>query len=206
MRTNGSRVEQVPKVGMEPLRRAALVEATIAAIGEAGSLDVTVSQIARRAGMSSALAHHYFGSKDQIMLAAMRHILSSYGRRVKAELSEAETPRERLNAIIAASFDEDEFAPEVVSSWLTFYVQSQNTEGARRLLRVYTRRLHSNLVHELKQLTNPARAQSIAAGLAALIDGVYIRQALRENPLDRFQTMGLVWDYLDTKLGTAKAP
>ena len=191
---------------MEPLRRAALVEATIAAIGEAGSLDVTVSQIARRAGMSSALAHHYFGSKDQIMLAAMRHILSSYGRRVKTELSEARTPRERLNAIIAASFDEDEFAPEVVSSWLTFYVQSQNSDGARRLLRVYTRRLHSNLVHELKQLTNPARAQSIAAGLAALIDGVYIRQALRENPLDRFQTMGLVWDYLDTKLGTPGAP
>ena len=48
----------MPKVGMEPIRRAALVEATIAAIGEAGSLEVTVSQIAKRAGMSSALAHH----------------------------------------------------------------------------------------------------------------------------------------------------
>jgi len=43
---------------MEPIRRAALVEATITEIGVQGNLDVTVSQIARRAGMSSALAHH----------------------------------------------------------------------------------------------------------------------------------------------------
>ncbi len=190
----------MPKVGMEPLRRSALVEAAIAEIGAKGSLEVTVSQIARRAGVSSGLAHHYFGSKEQIFLAAMRHILSTFGARTRSELAEARTPRERLNAIIAASFDEEEFAPEVISSWLSFYVQAQNTEGAKRLLRVYTKRLHSNLVYNLRQLTNDANAHLIAAGLAALIDGLYIRQALRENPLDRFQTMGLVWDYLDLKL------
>ena len=65
----------MPKVGMEPIRRSALVKATIAEIGAAGNLDVTVGQIAKRAGMSTTLAHHYFGGKDQIFLAAMRHIL-----------------------------------------------------------------------------------------------------------------------------------
>jgi TetR/AcrR family transcriptional repressor of bet genes len=56
-----------------------LVKATIAEIGAAGSLDVTVARIAKRAGMSSALAHHYFGGKDQILVAAMRHILTLFG-------------------------------------------------------------------------------------------------------------------------------
>ena len=56
----------MPKVGVEPIRKAALVNATIAEVGRAGSLDVTVSQIAKRAGMSSALAHHYFGAKDEL--------------------------------------------------------------------------------------------------------------------------------------------
>ena len=56
----------MPRVGMEPIRREALVKATIAEIGQAGSLDVTVAQIARRAGMSSALAHHYFGGKEDM--------------------------------------------------------------------------------------------------------------------------------------------
>ena len=49
----------MPKLGMEPIRRAALVKATIAEVGAAASLDVTVSQIAKRAGMSSARARHY---------------------------------------------------------------------------------------------------------------------------------------------------
>ena len=66
----------MPKVGMEPLRRKALIDATISAIGERGSLDVTMSEIAGRAGVSSALAHHYFGAKDELLLATMRHILA----------------------------------------------------------------------------------------------------------------------------------
>ena len=46
----------MPKLGMEPIRKAALVKATITEIGRAGSLDVTVSQIAKRAGMSTVAA------------------------------------------------------------------------------------------------------------------------------------------------------
>ena len=189
---------------MEPIRKAALIEATIAEIGAAGSLDVTVSQIAKRAEVSSALAHHYFGSKENLFQAAMEAILASFAKRALAELSAAVTPRERLNAIIAASFDADEFAPEVISSWLTFYVQAQHATAAKRLLRIYTHRLHSNLVYNLKRLTNAANANVIAAGVAALIDGLYIRQSLRENPLDRYQSMGLVWDYLDLKLANSE--
>jgi TetR/AcrR family transcriptional repressor of bet genes len=64
--------------------RARLVQATIHEIGAAGSLDVTVGQIAKRAGVSPALAFHYFGGKDRLFLAAMRAILSVYGARCAA--------------------------------------------------------------------------------------------------------------------------
>ncbi|MCB2093361.1 MAG: TetR family transcriptional regulator [Rhodobacteraceae bacterium] len=57
---------------MDPIRRAAPARVTIAEIGRAGSLDVTVSQIARRAATSPLLVHHYFGSKEQIFMGAMR--------------------------------------------------------------------------------------------------------------------------------------
>ena len=90
---------------MEPLRRRALIEATIAEVGAAGSLDVTVGQIARRAGMSSGLAHHYFGGKDQIFLAAMREILSRLKERVVANTGAAASPRARLHAIVAANLE-----------------------------------------------------------------------------------------------------
>ncbi len=189
----------MPKLGMEPIRRSALVEATIVEIGRAGSLDVTVSQIAKRAGMSSALAHHYFGGKDQIFIAAMRHILSVYGAQVRAALSVTDGPRARLEAIIRASFEAGHFRSEVISAWMNFYVQAQNSDEARRLLSVYQKRLLSNLVHELRPLIGE-KAPDMAANIAALIDGLYIRHALRDSVPDGQAASMRVLNCLDMML------
>ncbi|GAA6174717.1 choline-binding transcriptional repressor BetI [Sulfitobacter pacificus] len=169
----------MPKVGMEPIRRSALVQATIAEIGAAHSLDVTVGQIAKRAGMSTALAHHYFGGKDQIFLAAMRHILAEYGEEVRARLAEARSPRDRAAAIVIASFDETCFDPATVNAWMTLYAAAPTNAGTRRLLRLYQRRLRSNLRHALRPLSINAEAD--AETMAALIDGLYLRAALSES-------------------------
>jgi len=166
----------MPKVGMEPIRRAALVRATIAEIGEAGSLDVTVSRIAKRAGMSSALAHHYFGGKDQIFEAAMRQILRDYSAEVRLALAGAHDPASRARAIIRANFAQSCFDPAAVSAWMTFYVQAQTNPQALRLLRTYQRRLRSNLIHALRPIC--AAPEAVADTVAALIDGLYIRAAL----------------------------
>lgn len=167
----------MPKIGMEPIRREALVKATIAEIGAAGSLDVTVSQIARRAGMSSALAHHYFGGKDQIFLAAMRRILSDFGAEARAELRRAAI-RDRAAAIIHACFAPSCFTPEAISAWMTFYVMAQTNDDALRLWKIYQRRLRSNLIHALRPISNDP--DTAANTLAALIDGLYIRTALND--------------------------
>lgn len=166
----------MPKLGMEPIRREALVKATIVEVGAAASLDVTVSQIARRAGMSSALAHHYFGGKDQIFLAAMRHILTEYAMEVRGELAGATTPAARVRAIIRANFADTCFAAPTVNAWMIFYVQAQTNPEAARLLRIYHARLRSNLTHALRPLCDDAPA--VAAIIAAQIDGLYIRSAL----------------------------
>ncbi|MGJ5619743.1 choline-binding transcriptional repressor BetI [Sulfitobacter sp. MF3-043] len=169
----------MPKVGMEPIRRSALVKATIAEIGAAHSLDVTVGQIAKRAGMSTALAHHYFGGKDQIFLAAMRHILVEYGAEVRARLTQARGQRARAQAIIIASFDETCFAPDTVNAWMTLYAASRTNKDTKRLLRLYQRRLRSNLTHALRGLS--AHPIADADTLAALIDGLYLRAALSDR-------------------------
>ncbi|MGR3376973.1 transcriptional regulator BetI [Salipiger abyssi] len=165
----------MPRTGQEPKRRAALLAATVEEVGRAGSLDVTVGQIARRAGMSPALAHHYFGGKADIFLAAMRQILTDYGAEVRAALKAA-PEGQRLDALIAANFSESCFAPATVSAWLNFYVLARRDAQAARLLRVYQARLHSNLVHALWPCA--ADAQLAARRIAALIDGVYLRAAL----------------------------
>ena len=169
----------MPKLGMEPIRRDALVKATIAEIGAAQSLDVTVGQIARRAGMSSALAHHYFGGTDQIFLAAMRYILTEYSAEVRRELRLAKSPLKRAEAIVRASFDESCFDPATVSAWMTLYASSRTSTETYRLLVVYQGRLRSNLTHALRPIsTDPA---GDAETIAALIDGLYLRAALSDG-------------------------
>ena len=169
----------MPKLGMEPIRRSALVKATIAEIGEAQSLDVTVSQIAKRAGMSSALAHHYFGGKNQIFLAAMRHILSEYAAGVRERLATARTPHDRAAAIIVASFDDTGFHPGTISAWMTLYAHARTNPETRRLLTAYQSRLRSNLTHALRPIS--PQPEGDADTLAALIDGLYLRAALSDD-------------------------
>jgi TetR/AcrR family transcriptional regulator, transcriptional repressor of bet genes len=54
--------------------------------------------------MSTALAHHYFGSKEAMFLAAMRHVLTLYGAEVRGALHLADGPEARLRAILRVSF------------------------------------------------------------------------------------------------------
>jgi len=188
---------------MEPIRRRALIDAAIQAIHERGSLDVTVSQIAKRAGVSAALAHHYFGSKDRLIVSTMRHLLTELGRDVNEQLRAAATARARITAIIRANFSAEQFEAATVSAWLVFYVRAQSSDEAGRLLRIYARRLHSNLAHALTALVDRDTAHRVAEGAAALIDGLYIRRALKNGSPDPASAIAVVEDYIDGNLKLA---
>ena len=189
----------MPKLGMEPIRRDALIKAAIVEIGKTGSLDVTVSRIAKRAGMSSALAHHYFGSKDQMFLAAMRHVLSVYGAEIRGALVAAESPQGRLRALVRVSFTGSNFRREVVAAWLNFYVMAQRNQEAARLLRIYQARLRSNLRFALRPLAF-ARAGALAEGAAAMIDGVYLHEALGTGEPDGARAAQHVQDWIEAAI------
>ncbi|GAA0591772.1 choline-binding transcriptional repressor BetI [Paenochrobactrum glaciei] len=193
----------MPKIGMEQQRKSDLISAAIRTIGERGSLDVTVAQIAKQAGVSSALAHHYFGSKEHLILETMRHLLRELHELSAQGLRQAKTPRARLSAIIEVNFSPSQFSPSTIAAWLTFYVHAQRSDDMRRLLNIYASRLHSNLMHDLTALTSRDQARHIAKGAGALIDGLYIRHALGTNKSDAERattaTM-LVEDYISSQL------
>ncbi len=185
---------------MEAIRREALVQAAIAEVGQVGMVEVTVARIAKRAGVSPALAHHYFGSKEKILFAAMRRILDEFGTSVKARYRDAVTPQQRLEAIVQACFGPDQFDPAVVAAWLAFYVQAQRKGDASRLLAIYEARLRSNLVYALRQLVSVGAARRIATGLGSLIDGFYLRAALKDFGMSRGAAVDMTLEYLELTL------
>lgn len=193
----------MPKVGMEPVRRKALVDATLRAVGDHGSLAVPMAEIARHAGVSPALAHHYFGSKEQLVIETIRSLLRQLRADAVAALREAPTPRERLSAVIRVNFQAHQFAPETVAAWLAFYSEAQRSEAVRRLLVVYARRLNSNLLASLRQLCPAGDAARIADGAAAMIDGLYLRQGLKSAPVSIESSIALTEGYLNAQLAGA---
>ncbi|MBA4490467.1 transcriptional regulator BetI [Paracoccus sp. S1E-3] len=168
------------KRARQTTRKSELINAAIQTIARSGTLDVTVADIARQAGMSPALAHHYFGSKDQMFLSAMREILRRYGVTVREALAVADGPRARLLAVLDSSLGPQHFDVETIAAWLNFYALAQQNAEAARLLRIYHHRLRSNLLAGLRPLIG-ARAERAADTLGALIDGVYLRRALEEG-------------------------
>ena len=185
---------------MAEARRRALIGAALREISDHGSLEVTVAQIAGRAGVSPALAHHYFGGKDDLILATMGHLLAEFRAGLVPALAAAETPRQRLSAVVRASFGPEQFHRATVTAWLTFYAWALSSPGAARLLRVYRHRLRSNLLHALRRLVPAPEAARIAEGAGALIDGVYLREALKGSPTHPAAATAIVETYLDREL------
>ena len=57
------------------IRNEELIEATIVAVHKRGYSVVTMAEIAQEAGASAASINYYFGSKEGLMQATMRHLL-----------------------------------------------------------------------------------------------------------------------------------
>lgn len=194
----------MPKLGMGPIRRRQLIDAAIASIHEFGLADATVARIAAKAGVSQGIIHHYFTGKDELLHATMRQLLADLRADVVSRFATAKGPRERLDAVIHACFGDVQFSPEVIAAWLGLYGSASHSPALQSILVLYHRRLRSNLCHELRQLVPAGDAARIAEGVAAMIDGLWVRHALTGGVQDPEIPRGLTRDYLTASLALAR--
>jgi TetR/AcrR family transcriptional repressor of bet genes len=171
----------MPKLGMKPVRRRQLIDAAIASIHEFGLADATVARIAAKAGVSPGIVHHYFTDKDDLLFATMRRMLAELRADLLSRLACASTPAQRLDAVIEASFAPAQFTPDVMAAWLALYGNAGQSPKLARIVRLYHRRLRSMLVGPLRELARAPEADALAEGIAAMIDGLYLRCALAGN-------------------------
>lgn len=164
----------------EEARRTQLVEVTIDSLAQVGYVGTTLAQIARRAGVSAGLVAHYFGEKDGLLEAAFRTLARSLAVRMRARLALAHTPRERVQAVIDINLAPEEFDRRTGTAWLAFWGQVLHVQGLKRVQTAYQRRMLSNLRSDLRQMIPAEEARSLAAMIAAMIDGVWLRAALSQ--------------------------
>ncbi|OKL43143.1 transcriptional regulator BetI [Pseudovibrio exalbescens] len=186
-------------------RKSSIIDATIFVIHDRGYSEATMAQIAKRAGVSTGLPHHYFGSKALLLNATMVKLLKDLSVQTRAQMKGLSHPEERVKAIVAASFSQEQFRPEVISAWLAFYVQARTEQATRRLLRIYHSRLISNLVHEFSGLAPRPEAIRSARSTAALIDGLWLQMALAGDNPSPSQAMEIALHHVDLTVKAEKA-
>jgi len=185
----------------EEARRVQLVEVTIDSLAEVGYVGTTLAVIARRAGVSAGLVAHYFGDKDTLLSAAFRTLARSLAARMRARLALAHTPRARVQAVIDTNLAPEEFDRRSGTAWLAFWGQVLHVEGLMRVQTAYQRRMLSNLRSDLRKLLPAAEAKSLAAMIAAMIDGVYLRAALSDwREADSASARALLTAFVDERL------
>ncbi|WP_280188946.1 transcriptional regulator BetI [Delftia sp. PS-11] len=195
----------MPKIGMQPIRRSQLIHATLQAIDQVGMADASIAYIAQLAGVSNGIISHYFKDKNGLLEATMRHVMQALANAVRerrAALADP-GPRAHLRAIIEGNFDGSQVNGPAIKTWLAFWAASMHHPALRRLQRANDRRLYSNLCCELRKELDLEAARTAARGLAALIDGLWLRSAL-SGDTDTRQSLRIACDYLDLLLAQAR--
>lgn len=203
-----------PMLAFEAARRRHLMEATIETLAEVGFRAASLSEIARRANVSTGLFAHYFGDKDGLLEATLRFMAARLAKETATRLATSKTRRERLYAVCDAALADEEFDRRTSAVWLAFWGQMAHSKRYQRVQRVYQRRMITNLRHGLRGMVSPGDVALTATMIAAMIDGLWLRSqvaidARGETDRDGAAVRAVVHAFIDgllTGSGTETAP
>lgn len=191
----------------EEARRRHLIQATIETLGDVGFRAASLSEIARRAKVSTGLFAHYFGDKDGLLEATLRFMAASLTRATAEGLRKAATRRDRLFAVSDAALSDDQFESRTSAVWLAFWGQLTHSERYKRVQRIYQRRMTANLRHGLKGMVAPDCVPAYATMIAAMIDGLWLRSHIGDGAIgsDGASARALVRSFIDGLLAAPTA-
>lgn len=195
------------RVKPEHVRREEIVNAAYDVIFEVGLSNTTMAQIAKKAQLSVGIVSHYFGDKQGLINACMLEMLNVLRRKTaqyKAEVNELQ-PENMIKAIIDSNFDISQVNQRAMRIWLDFWSASMHMPELSRLQRINDQRLYSNLKFHFLELMPKDQASIAARGLAALIDGLWLRGSLSgDTEFDSVLARTIAYDYVETQLRLVK--
>jgi AcrR family transcriptional regulator len=159
-----------------------IVEAMRVSVAERGIAGATFDVVAREAGVSRGLLHYYFATKERLVVEVVRHECDLRIDRLEQAVGGAESAEAVLAALVR-SFED--FLGQGLTSAVMYYelitLAQRNEEIASELAEL-GRRLRSHMADVLRAKNQAgvielrADAESIAAFLFALADGITLRR------------------------------
>jgi TetR/AcrR family transcriptional repressor of bet genes len=170
----------MPKVVDHAARRAELVDAAWRVIAAEGLEAATVRRIAQAAGCTTGLVTHYFESKDDMLVAALREVHTRAGQRMIRHVGGADIAAVLLEVVLdALPMDQDRQLEWMV--WLAFWGRAATDERLRQeQQRRYAewRGLLGKLIRRARPADTAAERRTAVDLIAGAIDGLGIQATL----------------------------
>ena len=174
--------EPAPATESNEARRIQMLRAATELICERGFSETRISDVAKRAGVSSALVIYYFGTRDRLLVDALRFSEEAFYEAAEAMLAEVASVRERISLLIDWTCipSRDGEIPGAWGLWFDLWVQAfrhEEVKAGRVERDARWRRMIADAI-ESDDLHGRVDPSMFALEFAALLDGLSIQVAL----------------------------
>ena len=121
-------------------RKHAILDAACRVIAQAGAARLRVADVAREAGVSTALVHYYFPARADVIEQAFAHADELADAVAEADLREIGTGRGRVERLFATWAGDDPAIRANWAVWNEMWQYGAHNEGARALVESSHRR------------------------------------------------------------------
>ena len=159
-------------------RRRQIVIAALEEIRAQAVADVQLAAIAARAGLRASHVLYYFGSRDEVRVAAVAHAEDELAEGRRERLRAIADPRERLAAYVDAYLPDDRHDP-VWKLWIEGWLRSPSHAQFAAMGQVADRGWLTDLVDCLEHVTAsggalPEPARAFARRFLFYLDGLAV--------------------------------
>ena len=180
--------EPAPATENNEARRVQMLRAAAELVCERGFSETRISDVAKRAGVSSALVIYYFGTRDRLLVDALRYSEESGYEAAQRMLAEIPSLHERLSLLIKWTCvpEAENEIPGAWGLWFDLWAQAfrhDEVKAGRVELDARWRRMIADAV-ESADLDTEVDARMFALEFSALLDGLSIQVALEDPEVD----------------------
>jgi AcrR family transcriptional regulator len=187
-----------------------ILEAACDLIAADGIDEVRIARVARRAGASTALVHHYFSTREELLEQALIHSFEQAGdERFGEQVADEETATQALARGIGECLplpggQEREWVLWV-ELWLRAVREPELRPVAARLYERYRRWMAALIQAGVKsgEFRSGIDVERVADVAMALLDGAGVRALIRDPEMGVEEARALVAERLAAELGIA---
>lgn len=200
--------DMAPATPNNEARRTQMLRAAAELICERGFGETRISDVAERANASSALVIYYFGTRERLLVDALRYSEQNFYDTAEKMLAEVRSARDRLALLVQWTCVPDN-AGDVPGSWgLWFDLWAQafrhpEVKQDRVDLDARWRAMIVDVVRAGQTAGEIPRldARAFALTFAALLDGLSIQVALGDPEIDSEKAYRIAMRFAQRELG-----